>query len=305
MAATPIIHVAADTLADGLREALVQHIQAAHPSFVVKDHGTHGKYYEIAHKVGGLVQQSRAAGGQDRAVLCCGTGVGMSIIANKYPDVYAAVVESAEAAGNAAAINNANVLTLGAMVFEPREAAAAVDKWLGTKLTEGYREYKDFLETSMTEIPTMLSTATNNAVPSSTIKAAQGGIPFPAMTLLVDGNQPGSWQPISGMGHDSCMWCKLREDAAAGGGTSTRVRALARFPAGAIEPPHHHNCGHDELVIRVTYHTDTVFLIAFDGELELIWEDPCRAAGVEWESAEAKSAAENRAWPSGSNVLHS
>lgn len=55
--------------------------------------------------------------------------------------------------------------------------------------------------------------------------------------------------------------------------------------------------------ITVTYHTDTVFLIAFDGELELIWEDPSRAAGVEWESAEAKSAAEQRAWPSGSKVL--
>jgi hypothetical protein len=40
----------------------------------------------------------------------------------------------------------------------------------------------------------------------------------------VDGNQPGLWQPIGGMGHDSCVWCKLREDAAAGGGTSTRVR---------------------------------------------------------------------------------
>jgi len=64
------------------------------------------------------VQQSRAAGGQDRAVLCCGTGMGMSIIANKYPHVYAAVVETVEAAGNAAAINNANVLTLGTMLFK-------------------------------------------------------------------------------------------------------------------------------------------------------------------------------------------
>jgi hypothetical protein len=52
MATTPIIHIASDGLADGLREALVQHIQASHPSFVVKDHGAHGKYYEIALKVG-------------------------------------------------------------------------------------------------------------------------------------------------------------------------------------------------------------------------------------------------------------
>jgi ribose 5-phosphate isomerase RpiB len=44
--------------------------------------------------------------------------MGMSIIANKYPHVYAAVVETVEAAGNAAAINNANVLTLGTMLFK-------------------------------------------------------------------------------------------------------------------------------------------------------------------------------------------
>jgi ribose 5-phosphate isomerase RpiB len=44
--------------------------------------------------------------------------MGMSIIANKFPDVYAAVVETVQAAGNAAAINNANVLTMGGNVWK-------------------------------------------------------------------------------------------------------------------------------------------------------------------------------------------
>lgn len=43
-----------------------------------------------------------------------------SIIANKYPDVYAACVENAAGAANAAAINNANVLTLGAKLLKVR-----------------------------------------------------------------------------------------------------------------------------------------------------------------------------------------
>lgn len=66
------------------------------------------------------MQQSRAAGGQDRAVLTCGSGMGMAIISNKFPNVYAAVVESVQAAGNAAGINNANILTLGGNVFKVR-----------------------------------------------------------------------------------------------------------------------------------------------------------------------------------------
>jgi ribose 5-phosphate isomerase RpiB len=72
-----------------------------------------------------LVQHSRSQGGQDRAVLTCGTGMGMSIIANKFPDVYAAVVESAAAAGNAAAINNANVLTMGGTIWKVSLAHAS------------------------------------------------------------------------------------------------------------------------------------------------------------------------------------
>lgn len=119
-------------------------MRQAHPEFSVQDLGNFDKYYEAAYKVdtergiaaqsaraatpfpalwlqvGGLVQQSQAQGGHDKAVLMCGTGQGMAIIANKFPGVYAAVVESVAAAGNAAAINNANVLTLGGMVLKVR-----------------------------------------------------------------------------------------------------------------------------------------------------------------------------------------
>jgi ribose 5-phosphate isomerase B len=65
-----------------------------------------------------------------------------SIIANKYPDVYAACVENTSGAANAAAINNANVLTLGAKLLQASEAAAVVDAWLSTPFTAGYPEFK-------------------------------------------------------------------------------------------------------------------------------------------------------------------
>lgn len=79
---------------------------------------TNGRLTVVRVQAAGLVQQSRSQGGQDRAVLTCGTGMGMAIVANKLPYVYAAVVESVGAAGNAAAINNANVLTMGGNIWK-------------------------------------------------------------------------------------------------------------------------------------------------------------------------------------------
>lgn len=49
-------------------------------------------------------------------MLVCGTGMGMAILANKFPGVYAAVCENRTAAERARSINNANVLTLGGFV---------------------------------------------------------------------------------------------------------------------------------------------------------------------------------------------
>lgn len=48
-------------------------------------------------------------------------------------------------------------------------------------------------------------------------------IPYPSAALFVNGKAAGGWSPIEAMGHEACVWCRLREDAAAAGGPSTRV----------------------------------------------------------------------------------
>lgn len=89
----------------------------------------------------------------DRAILVCGTGMGMAIVANKHPGVYAAPCESVFAAEKSRSINNANILTLGGMLTTEYIAQDIVDVWLNTDFTEGWDEsIQQWLEDSMDDI---------------------------------------------------------------------------------------------------------------------------------------------------------
>jgi len=78
----------------------------------------------------------------ERAVLICGTGLGMAIAANKVPGVYAAPVTDARVARLARERNNAQIITLGATVVESQHACAIVDAWLDTQFLGGDSERK-------------------------------------------------------------------------------------------------------------------------------------------------------------------
>ena len=63
-------------------------------------------YYQVASEVAPLVQ----SGAYEKAILICGTGAGMSVVANKFKGVSAVACEGVYSAKMARAINNANVL---------------------------------------------------------------------------------------------------------------------------------------------------------------------------------------------------
>jgi ribose 5-phosphate isomerase B len=90
--------------------------------------------------------QALQAGQGERAILLCGTGMGMSVIANRFKGVTAAVVESVFAARMCRAINNANVLCLGSMIWGAWMAREAVQAFLTTKLADGLPQFADFLQ---------------------------------------------------------------------------------------------------------------------------------------------------------------
>ncbi len=84
---------------------------------------------DVGRRVGELV----AAGEADRGVVCCWTGTGVSIAANKVPGVRAALCTDAETARGARRWNDANVLAMGLRLTTPATALEMLDAFLKTE----------------------------------------------------------------------------------------------------------------------------------------------------------------------------
>jgi ribose 5-phosphate isomerase B len=78
------------------------------------------------------VGEAVAAGRADRGVVCCWTGTGVSMAANKVPGVRAALCTDPETASGARRWNDANVLALGLRLTSPALADEMLDAFLGT-----------------------------------------------------------------------------------------------------------------------------------------------------------------------------
>ncbi len=78
-----------------------------------------------------------AAGECEKGILCCGTGIGISIAANKCPGIRAALVSEPVSARLAKEHNNANILCFGGRVTGNALAAACVDAWLEAEFQGG------------------------------------------------------------------------------------------------------------------------------------------------------------------------
>ncbi|MGE5592633.1 MAG: ribose 5-phosphate isomerase B [Betaproteobacteria bacterium] len=87
--------------------------------------------------IGYHVAREVASGRFDRGILICGTGIGMSIVANKVPGVRAALVGDLETARLAREHNDANVLALGARVIRLEHARDIVRLFLETSFAGG------------------------------------------------------------------------------------------------------------------------------------------------------------------------
>jgi rfaE bifunctional protein nucleotidyltransferase chain/domain len=89
-------------------------------------------YVDYAQLVGTLIQN----GDCDRGILICGTGIGMSIAANKLPKVRAAVVHNLDSATKCREHNDANVLCLGSWIRTDDENIEISQLWLAEKFGE-------------------------------------------------------------------------------------------------------------------------------------------------------------------------
>ena len=95
-------------------------------------------YYQVASEVAPLVQQGK----YDRAILICGTGAGMCVVANKFKGVYAVACEGVYAAKMARAINNANVLAMGGWIVGPEMAVEMTRTFLATDWCQDLEDWR-------------------------------------------------------------------------------------------------------------------------------------------------------------------
>ncbi len=95
-------------------------------------------YYRVASEVAPKVQD----GTYEKAVLICGTGAGMSVVANKFKGVYAVACEGVYSAKMARAINNANVLCMGGWIVGPEMAIEMVRAFLNTAWCQDLEDWR-------------------------------------------------------------------------------------------------------------------------------------------------------------------
>jgi ribose 5-phosphate isomerase B len=93
-------------------------------------------YPDFAHPLAHEVSTGEAK----RGVLLCGSGIGMDIVANRYPGVRAAVIWNAELAELSRRHNDINVLVLPARFISEEEAVAILRAWLETPFEGGRHE---------------------------------------------------------------------------------------------------------------------------------------------------------------------
>ena len=140
--------VGADFAGYPLKEAVCAHLRAK--GWKITDLGVTDPNTEdtemMFHRVGLRVGARISEGEFERALLFCGTGMGIHIAASKCPHVHAGVVESVPAALRAITGNGVNVLAMGAFYVAPQTACDIADAYLSNELGSGWEWWHNFYE---------------------------------------------------------------------------------------------------------------------------------------------------------------
>lgn len=140
------IIIGSDSSGFGLKEAVRKHLEEI--GYEVTDVGTRSleepvQFYDVATNLASAISNKEF----DRGIIMCGTGMGVSLIANKYKGVYVGLCESLYAVNRARVFNNANVLGMGGFIVGPEMGVRMVDEFLNTEWKDGVdADTKEVLE---------------------------------------------------------------------------------------------------------------------------------------------------------------
>ena len=135
MTQTYTIAIANDHAGVDMKNALVAHLQSM--GHTVKNLGTDSLDSVDYPDFAGAVADAIAGGDADYGVLLCGTGIGISIAANRHKHIRAALCQSALEARLTREHNNANVLVMGARIMGMEKALDCIDTFFTTDYEGG------------------------------------------------------------------------------------------------------------------------------------------------------------------------
>lgn len=120
--------IAGDSAGEGLAKVLADHLKDRHEVSEISrtEAGPDAFYANLSDRVASAVLD----GTYDRAILVCGTGIGVCIAANKVPGIRAALTHDTYSAERAALSNNAQIITMGARVIGVEVAKSIADAFL-------------------------------------------------------------------------------------------------------------------------------------------------------------------------------
>ena len=122
------IAIGADSAGKPLLDVIAAHL-ATKAGLEVRDLSQAGFYADLSQNLA----QTIVDGQHERGILICGTGIGVSISANKVAGIRAALTHDTYSAERAAKSNNAQIITMGSRVIGPELAKSIVDTWLASE----------------------------------------------------------------------------------------------------------------------------------------------------------------------------
>lgn len=140
--------VGADFAGYPLKEAICTHLRKK--GWEIEDLGVKDEKDNtpdnMFHRIGIRVGSKIAEGEYERALIFCGTGMGIHIAASKCPHVHAAVVESVPAGLRCITGNNCNVLSMGGFYVSPQMGIEIAEAYLSNNFGSGYEWWPNFFE---------------------------------------------------------------------------------------------------------------------------------------------------------------
>lgn len=140
-----MIALASDHAGFELKEAIKKYL--VDNNYDIMDFGTNSSASVDYPTFGRMAAEAVASGECDKGIVCCGTGIGISIVANKVKGIRCALCTDEFTAEMSRKHNDANMLAMGARVVEEAKALKMVEIWLSTECEEGrHRRRIDMIE---------------------------------------------------------------------------------------------------------------------------------------------------------------